>query len=393
MNETFNNTQTLEEKRLATPKLKALTTVFILVTLIGITAGVYASMVGHHYAYGVYREVPWGIIISAFAFMANMATGLCLIAVIGHAYGLTALAPLSSRAVYLSIVAIVSAFMLFGLGIENPWRMLFLNAASPNLTSNIWWMTTLYGVMSGCLFLKFSLQAANRHSLAVSIGIIGAVAGVGANNNLGGLFTIAADPPIWYGFQLLIFFMASAVMTGAACIILFTFLAYTIRKQRMPSAIHDALSTAGTIFTLMMAILLVIVVSRYSAMYFSKTPEPGLVAALALLKGPLAFNFWGIEIVAGLVAPIVIMVATKIRNDRAMLISSCLALLGGFCQRFDLVITGQIIPKFAGWPEMPAYQYYFPTTAEFLVTLAGFALVGAGFLLGERFIGRIFRYY
>jgi len=388
-----NEVNTLEEKQLATRQLKVVTTVFILVTLIAITAGVYASMVGHNSAYGVFREVPWGIIISAFAYMANMATGLCLIAVIGHAYGLTAMAPLGPRAVYLSIVAIVAAFMLFGLGIENPWRMLLYNATSPNLTSNIWWMTTLYGTMSGCLFLKFSFQVTNRPNLSVSIGIIGAVAGVGANNNLGGLFTVAADPPIWYGFQLLIFFLASAVMTGAACIILFTFLAHKIRKQRLVGENLEALQTAGTIMAMMLAILLVIIISRYSTMFFSETPEPGLVAVLALLQGPLAVNFWVAEILVGIVIPLVILVVTKIKDPQAITVAGCLALLGAFFQRYDLVQSGQIVPKFSGWTDSGAYLHYLPSFPEYLVVLGGFSLLGAGFLLGERFIGRIFRYY
>jgi molybdopterin-containing oxidoreductase family membrane subunit len=388
-----SDVQTLEEKQLATPSLKLLTTLLIFMTLVGITAGVYASMTGHRLAYGVSREIPWGIVMSSFAFMANMATGLCLVAVIGHASGATTLAPIGTRAVYLAIVAVVAAFMLFGLSVENPWRVLIYNATSPNLTSNIWWLTTLYGIMSGCLFLKFSCHVSGRRGWAISFGVIGAVAGVGANNNLGGLFTLAADPPIWYGFQLLILFLDSAVMSGMGAAIFFTYFAKIIRKQKITGETLRALHGAGTILSLTLIILLVIGMARFSAMFFGDTPEPGRAAALALLTGPLAFNFWVMEILVGIIVPLGILVGTKVNNIPAMTVAAGLALLGGFFQRYDLVISGQIVPKFAGWDNLPLYLSYSPTIAELLVVIGGFALAGAGFLLGERFIGRVFRYY
>jgi Ni/Fe-hydrogenase subunit HybB-like protein len=375
--------QTLEEKRLATPPIKWATTCCILLTLIGVTAGVYASMVGHNFVYGVFRDMPWGIIISTFAFMANLATGLCLVAIIGHAYGLSTLAPLGMRAVYMAIVSTIAAFMLFFFAVENPWRMLLLNATSPNLMSNIWWLMTLYGIMSGCLFLRVSCQISNRHGWALSIGIIAAVTGVGANNNLGGLFTLAADPPIWYGFQLLVFFLASAVMAGVAAIIVFTNLAYRLLKQRIIGDNLKALQTAGTILTLMLAILLVILVSRFYAMFFGDTADPGKIAALALMKGPLAFNFWVMEIVVGIASPLIILVVTKLQNLQAMTLAAALALTGGVFQRIDLVISAQIVPKYFGWNNLPVYLHYFPTIPELLVVLGGFALLAAGFLLGE----------
>jgi len=384
--------QTLEDKRLATTPIKWATTCLILLTLIGITTGLYGTMVGHNFVYGVFRDMPWGIIISTFAFMANLATGLCLVAVIGQAYGLTALAPLGMRAIYMAIVSTIAGFVLFLLGVENPWRVLLLNATSPNLTSNIWWLTTLYGIMSGCLFLRVSFQISNRHGWAIGIGIIAAVTGVGANNNLGGLFTLAADPPIWYGFQLIVFFLASAVMAGTAAIIVFSYLAFRLREQRIIGDTLKALQTAGTILTLMLAILMVILASRFYAMFFGDTPDPGKIAALALLKGPLAFNFWVVEIVAGIVTPIIILVVTKLKNIQAMTLAAGLALAGGFFQRIDLVISAQIVPKYYGWNNLPEYLHYFPTIAEMLVVLGGVALLGAGFLLGERFIGRILRY-
>lgn len=382
--------ESLEEKRLSTPNIKGASHLFWVATIVGVTAGLYASMVGHQYAYGVSREVAWGLVISSFAFFALIASGLCIISAISNAYGVTVLAPLSTRAVYMSIVTVCTAFMLLGLGVESPWRLIIYNATSPSLTSNIWWMCTLFGIMSGCMFFRFFSLIAGRFIWAINLGIIGAVAAVGANNNVGGLFTMAADPPIWHGYQLLIFFLASSVMSGTAAIILFTEIAYRLRKQKIEKETEKALHSAGTILALMLGILIVSSISRYYSMFFSDQPDPGQVAAIALIRGPLSLNFWLFEVAIGLLAPLVILIVTQTKNTKAMMTAAVMALVGAFFQRFDLVMAGQIIPKFPGWSDAPAYQLYFPSAVEFLVVLGAFGLTGAGFLMGERFIGRIF---
>jgi Ni/Fe-hydrogenase subunit HybB-like protein len=385
--------ESLEEGNLARSSIKWLTHLFSLLTIAGITAGTYATMAGHQVAYGISREVPWGILISSFAFFAITSTGLCLIGAISHASGVTPLRPLGSRSVYLSIVCTVTAFMLLAFSMESPWLFVYYNAASPSLTSNIWWLSTLYGIMSGCLFLRFAFLVSDSKGAALTFGIIAAVAAVGANNNLGGLFTLAADPPIWFGVQLLILFLASAVLCGTAAIIIFTVIAYKIRKQSLFGEALKALETAATLMALMIGIVLVVTIARFYTMFFGGTPDPGIVAARAFINGPLAVNFWIFEIVTGLLIPLALLLVTRTKSIWAMTVSAAMALVGAYVQRFDLVYSGQIIPKFAGWNDLPQYLHYFPSGAELIVVIGAFSLVGFGFLLGERFVGKLFRLY
>ena len=387
------NIEDLEEGRLASSSVKWLTHLLSLFVIAGLTAGSYATMTGHQIAYGISREVPWGILMSSFAFFAITSTGLCLIGAISHAYGVTPLRPLGSRAVYLAIISTVCAFMLLAFSVESPWLLIYYNAASPNLTSNIWWLSTLYGIMSGCLFLRFAFLVSGSQGLALTFGIIAAVTSVGANNNLGGLFTLASDPPIWFGIQLLFLFLASAVLSGAAVIIISTVLAFKLRQQRIIGETHKALETAATLMALMIGIVLVVTIARFYTMFMSDTPDPGRTAAQALLNGPLAVNFWGFEILTGLVVPLALLLITRTKSIWAMTLASCMALVGAYVQRFDLVYGGQIVPKFSGWNELPQYLHYFPSGAELIVVIGAFALMAFGFLQGERFVGKLFRLY
>jgi len=383
----------LEEGRLASLPVKWITHLLSLFVIAGLTAGAYATMSGHQIAYGISREVPWGILTSSFAFFATTSSGLCLIAAISHAYGVTPLRPLGSRAVYLAIVLTVTAFMLLAFSVENPWLLIYYNVVSPNLTSNIWWLSTLYGIMSGCLFLRFAFLVSGSMGMALTFGIIAAITAVGANNNLGGLFTLASDPPIWFGVQLLAFFLASAILSGTATIIIFTVLAYKLRQQKIIGETHKALETAATLMTLMIAIVLVVTIARFYTMFFTDVPDPGKDAAQALINGPLAINFWVFEILTGLIVPLVLLLITKTKSIWAMALAACMAMVGTFVQRFDLVYCAQIVPKFSNWNDLPQYLHYFPSGTELIVVVGAFSLVGFGFLLGERFVGKLFRIY
>ena len=124
--------------------------------VIGVAGAVYAQWVGHHHAFANTREMPWGMLIGVYAYFAIISTGLCVLAAFSHAFGGNQMAPLANRMVWLSIISLLGAFTVIGLEIENPWRMPLGVVLHPNVTSNIWWMGTLYGMAVGIMFLEFS---------------------------------------------------------------------------------------------------------------------------------------------------------------------------------------------------------------------------------------------
>ena len=232
MADTFSLTE-VAEQRVATPAVNKATIICIALALLGVGAGLYAQLAGHHHAFANTREMPWGILISNYAYFAIISTGLCLLAVLSHIFGSNRLTPLANRMVYLSIVVIFGGFTIIGLELENPHRMLLYNMLSPNLTSNIWWMGTLYSMAVAFMFVEFYLILTKKYSLAVTLGVLGALAEVAANTNLGAVFATLSGRPFWYGSQLPVYFLASAVMTGSAAIILFSNWAAKMRGEEL----------------------------------------------------------------------------------------------------------------------------------------------------------------
>ncbi|MCX5864049.1 MAG: polysulfide reductase NrfD [Deltaproteobacteria bacterium] len=378
------------EEKVATPTVTKATIICAILALVGVGAGLYAQVVGHEHAFANTREMPWGILIANYAYFAIISTGLCLLAVLSHIFGHNRLTALANRMVYLSIVVIFGGFLIIGLELENPHRMLLYNMLSPNLTSNIWWMGTLYSMAVGFMFVEFYLILTKKYSMAVTLGVLGAIAELAANTNLGAVFATLSARPFWYGSQLPVYFLASAIMTGSAAIILFSSWAYKMRGEEMSQLTREGLQGAGKVMFSTLVLLVIATTWKFIAAFAGGTEEARL-AALSLIQGPLSMNFWVFETVVGMLAPIVVMTLSRMKSQQALSAAALMVLVGAYFQRFDIVVAGQIVPIYNGFDELPTYFSYIPSVSEFLIALGGFGLVGLGFLLGERFFGKAFR--
>ena len=382
----FDQTQ---DERLTTPGINRATVFFLIVTVVGLGCGAASFIFGHEVFYNNTREVPWGLLISTYAFWAITSTGLCLYAAISHLFGGTRMAIVSNRMVWMSIICILGAFATIGVEIESPHRMLLYNVISPNPTSNIWWMGTLYGLAVGCMIVEFFGIVSGMARVALILGTAGALAEVCANSCLGGVFATLPSRPYWYGGQLPIYFLTSAFLSGAAAAVLFNHLAYKIRGEQMSETVKAGVKSAGKAMALVLVLYTVATFWRL-IMYYVGGAELGRIAAGALINGPLSMNFWLIEVSVGLGIPLIIIILSRLENVGMMALAGFLILLGQFVARYDLVVAGLIVPESLGWDNVPTYLGYSPSIFEFAVVIGGTSLVCMGFLLGERVFGKIF---
>lgn len=353
----------------------------------GVAAGFHAKQVGSLEAYGASREIPWGILISTYVFFVVTSTGLCLVSSIGHVFGVKDFGPIAKRSVYLAVATIVSGFFVIFFEIENPFRMAVYNVLSPNLTSNIWWMGTLYGAYMVFMAVEFGLLVLRRYRVATIVGFLGVVAGVAAHSNLGAVFGMLDGREFWYGPFMPIYFIASAMMSGAAAIILFTWLAYKVNGAEVDGPMRRALEVTAKV-----GILLIIVILFFTAWKFIigfAGGEAKIMALEALLRGPYAFNFWVLEIGVGMMAPLLLFIKSRGRSLGTMALASAMMIFGIFFMRYDLVVVGQIVPVYyeLGVSDYPGLLSYTPSWHEILVVLGGVGLAGSIFLLGEWFFG------
>lgn len=349
-------------------------------------AGLHSIIVGHEHVYNTTREIPWGILIAAYVFFVVTSTGLCLVSSIGHVFGVQSYMPIAKRSVFLSIATILGGFFIIAFEIKLPWRMAVYNVISPNLTSNIWWMGTLYGVYLVLMMFEFLFLNLNQHKPAVACGFGGSLAGIAAHSNLGAVFGLLMGREFWHGPYMSIYFIASAMMTGTAVIYLFHYLGYKINGEKLE---NDKPMTESLDVVRRLGILLICVIMFFTIwkMVAGVAGQPGgkYEAVMALVSGPYAFNFWFFEVGCGLLFPLIIFTLGKGKNG-LMFFGSMLMIVGIFIMRYDLVVVGQVVPVYH---ELHVNEFthllkYIPSFHEIIITLGGFGVAIFLFLIGEK---------
>lgn len=359
--------------------------IFSLLMLIGIAAGIHALFIaGSRQAYGTYREIPLALLISTYIFFVVASTGLCLVSSIGHVFGFEKLMPLARRSVYLSIVTIAAGFLVIGLEIEHPFRMVIYNIVSPNFSSNIWWMGTLYGFALVFLTAEFVYLIKGNHKNAAAAGLLGVITEVAANSNLGGVFGMLHGREYWYGPYFSIYFVVSAMATGCAFIIFFTFLSFKIKSAEMDDPTRASLKIVSKLAILLLAIIALL--TFWKTVTMSAGEIYRIEALKALISGPYAFNFWGLEITGGIVIPFVLLLLSGGKRVGLMFAASAVMIVCIFFLRLDMVVVGQIVPLYLelGVNEYSRLHAYWPSVHEILVALGGAGFCGLAFLLGEK---------
>lgn len=355
------------------------------VVLASAGTGLMAMIKGHENYYNVYREVPWGVLIATYVFFVVSSTGLCLISSIGHVFGVQDFMPIAKRSVFLSIATILSGFFVIAFEIKLPWRMAIWNVISPNLTSNIWWMGTLYGIYLAFMFAEYVFLLMNKHRPAVICGFSGSVAGIAAHSNLGAVFGLLMGRPYWQGPYMPIYFIASAMMTGCAVILMFHILGYKVNKQEMSSEMKRALEVTTKIGILLITVILFFTTWKLIAGAAGQ-PNGAYPVVQSEVFGHHAFVFWFFEILMGMAGPLVLFILSRGKNLKLMLIASLSMVIGIFVMRFNLVYLGQSLPVYydLGVNEFKEMLHYSPSVYEWIITAGGFGLTALLFLIGEK---------
>jgi molybdopterin-containing oxidoreductase family membrane subunit len=345
-----------------------------------------AISTGYHHAYNATREIPWGLLISTYIFFVVTSTGLCIVSSIGHVFGVEAFMPIAKRAVFLSIVTICAGFVAILLEIENPFKMMLYNVLTPNLRSNIWWMGTLYGAYLAFMIVEFVFLQLELHKVAMISGFLGLVSGAAAHSNLGAIFGMLHGREFWYGPYMPIYFIVSAMMSGCAAIMLFTWAAYKVN--------HKDLASDGPMMRAMevvskLCILLIVVIMFFTTwkLLTGMAGGAGKVETLhSFLNGPYSVNFWGFEVILGMVVPLVLFLVARGRNIALMATASAMMLVGIFVMRYDLVVLGQVVSVFyeMGVNEYRGLLTYSPSWHEIGIVAGALSLCALTFLLGEK---------
>ena len=336
--------------------------------------------------FGTTPSFEWGLLIVAYVFFAIMTSGLCLASSLGTVFGIDRFRPLEKRHAVLAVLSLTTAFGIISLDLHYPIRLLFGAMLTPSPSSPMWWMGVFYGAYLVVLLVEvWSMFTPHPRIHAWSCALAACIA-ILAPTTLGAVFGVIAAKPFWHGPFTPVLMVASAFLAGTALLGIVMYAVHRLRLQDLDRA--RALGIPSVRLLLRVGLVLVSLLVAREIVAGLGSDEKGLRdATVALVSGPLAIQFWGVRVVAGLVVPAVLVLLPATRTPAGVFAASVLALVGVFADRLTLVTAGQIAPltAHAGTVAAP-YASYTPSLVEIAILLGALAFLAFAYTLAERYL-------
>jgi Ni/Fe-hydrogenase subunit HybB-like protein len=376
---------------------KRLLQALALVALAGGVAGVVALAKGHQ-VMGTTSEISWGVLIATYVFLAVSSTGLCLVSSLGHVFGIEVYAPLARKAVFLALVALLMGFAVMATELESPLKLARYILLSPNPSAPIWWMGMFYSVYLVLIVTELFFLFTHDHPKARLAGLGSVIAAVAAYSNLGAVFGLSHSRPFWYGPLLPIYFIASALVSGAAVLMLMVTLSdFFGNDRRLRDENAPLVQALRKLLALLLFVLALLTVWRTIAGVAGQHAGTSQVT-MAALTGPLFVSFWMFEVLLGTVVPLVLLLGPWRASWRASALAAFLVMASSFVMRFNFVVQGQMVslkpvvgalgerysysPPFKGNPE--GFLSYTPSLVEALIVAGAISAAVLLFVAGQR---------
>ena len=367
------------------------------VMALGGVAALVAMVRGHH-VMGTTSEISWGVLIATYVFLAVSSSGLCLVGSLGDIFGIELFKPVAKKAVFLAFIVLLLGFGVIGTELERPFLLVKMVILSPNLSSPIWWMGTLYGVYFVFLTAELYLMLKGDHDHARTAGIIKLVAAIAASSNLGSVFALSHSRPYWHGPFLPLYIVATSLVCGAALLIVVVYFEDYFTNDRQLRAEHRPLFLAlGRLLALFVGIVALFTVWRVIAGLNGEHYHLYEVT-MAMLTGPLFVSFWLFEIFLMLVVPLVVLFGPRRNEPGFIALAAALPIVSMFFVRYNFVYAGQMFslkpvvgrlgelvtygPPFKG--NVAGYLPYTPSLVEVLVVTGALAAAIVLFVVGRR---------
>jgi len=313
-------------------------------------------------------EFPWGIWIGFDVLCGvGLAAGGFTLAALVYVFNLKRFEPIVRPTILTAFLGyiLVTVGLMFDLG--RPWAIwhaiIMWNPHS--VMFEVAWCVMLYSTVLALEFapvvlekFKMTKTIAILHSISIPIIIIGVLLSTLHQSSLGTMYLIMPEKlyPLWYTPYLPIFFYVSAIAVGCAMVIFESFLSGRAFKRVIEMPLLMDVARLCVLMLLVLAIMRTIdIVDRG-------------VTGLLFLPRMETYMFW-LEIVVGILAPLVLLSRKAVRrHENGLFFSAVLVIIGFVMNRMNITITG--MERWAG-------KTYLPSIPEFSVTLG---IVTLGFV-------------
>jgi len=244
------------------------------------------------------------------------------------------------------------------------------------IIANLEWLRKRFPKMAGLM--------SRVHHYAPFLAIVGLGLSSLHQSSLGATFGVIKARPFWFKPEMSVLFMFSAIVGGISMTLFATMLASRLTSK---AKISDVLVERVAQFV---GYLLIgyFYFRVWDALATTYTYDPGRSEGLHFLtKGPFAFNFWIIEMLLGMIVPMILLLYKPTRMNRLWrMLALFLVAAGVVAFRWDTNITGQLVLMSYVPGSAITYTSYQPSWIEILSGAAIIAYGLTAFSLGVKYL-------
>ena len=159
---------------------------------------------------------------------------------------------------------------------------------------------------------------------SIATGAAGVIFALAAHSTLGAVFGFLGGRSIWHGPFLPIYFILSAYVSGSAILVLSLVLHHGSKSQDPAPEIREPVRSLGQLLLIFLGIYLFFVIWKLVAAQYGQIPGE-FESAMVLVNGPLALQFWLVEITLGLLVPIAILIYTRAQRNWGLIAAPLLS--------------------------------------------------------------------
>ncbi len=353
--------------------------------LIGLFAAFKLLTEGHH-LFNANDVLIWSLPLGVYIYLALASSGLTLLASIPLVFGVKRYEPFAKRLVFLAIAALLGGFISIGLELGNVLNMVYI-LFSPNLSSPIWWMGTIYSIELVVLVLKFQRIHAGDWSSTTSktLGKIGFLCALIAPLMIGSVFGLTESRVTYFGPLMSIYCLLMAILSGSALCLFYNLIHAQITGNGLAEDKNSLMRELTRIFTGSLGAVIVLTFIKFFFEGSTVIPEFLNYHKYAQVFGSIAGM--NTEVVLGLFLPFILISIPGLRyNNSTRMLTSALVLVGTLAMHMEILLAGQSRPVGPKAEQFPDVISYFPSIWEWMVFMLSIAVMLLLFSLGERFL-------
>jgi Ni/Fe-hydrogenase subunit HybB-like protein len=363
---------------------KIVLAILALVALLGVGTGIYRLAVGLGASTNLSDAFPWGLWIGFdFSLIAFAGAGFTLAAVV-YILNLEQYRPLARASVLTGFLGYVAVLIILLIDLGRPDRfwgfVVFWNYHSPLF--EISWCVLLYTTVLTLEFAPMLFERFNKpnivkaiHSITIPLVIAGVTLSTLHQSTLGTLYLALPNKTdqLWWTWVLPLLFYVSSIGMGLAVTIFVWILGSKAFGRDVEVDLLGGLAK-GSIW-----IWVFYLVVRGGDLLFT-----GDLAAVFAFDSQSIW-FW-IEMTIGVILPIILFAQESIRKSQSgLLITSLLAIVGVFMNRFNATLTAQAVNRFTVQAVTESASYT-PSFVEYAVQIGVLAACVLAWYFAARFL-------